>query len=140
MSSKVTLQGRLTRDPELRFTQSGTAVAQFAVVTTRRVKNASTGDWEDQDVSFWDCTAFGAMAENIVESMQKGTPVIVTGAMRQESWTTKDQEKRTSWRVNVDDVGVSVRWKAIGDSTKTGGSLREPVKTGAAGFSDEPPF
>jgi|ERR1700722_3956811 len=138
MSSKVTLQGRLTRDPELRFTQSGTAVAQFAVVTVRRVKNASTGDWEDQDVSFWDCTAFGTMAENIVESMQKGTSVIVTGSMRQESWTTKDQEKRTSWRVNVDDVGVSVRWKSLSEA-KTGGSHREPVKTGA-GFTDDPPF
>jgi single-strand DNA-binding protein len=138
MSSKVTLQGRLTRDPELRFTQGGTAVAQFSVVTVRRAKNTA-GDWEDQDVSFWDCTAFGTMAENIVESMQKGTNVIVTGMMRQESWTTKEQEKRTSWRVNVDDVGVSVRWKAIGDSAKTGGSLREPVKTGG-GFSEDPPF
>ena len=138
MSSKVTLQGRLTRDPELRFTQGGTAVAQFAVVTVRRVKK--NDEWVDEDVSFWDCTAFGPMAENIVESMEKGTSVIVTGNMRQESWTTKEQEKRTSWRVNVDDVGVSVRWKAIGDSTKSGGSLREPVKTGAAGFSDEPPF
>jgi single-strand DNA-binding protein len=137
MSSKVTLQGRLTRDPELRFTQGGTAVAQFAVVTVRRVKSAA-GDWEDQDVSFWDCTAFGSMAENIVESMQKGTSVIVTGSMRQESWTTKDNEKRTSWRVNVDDVGISVRWKSISEA-KTGNSHREPVKTGA-GFSDEPPF
>jgi single-strand DNA-binding protein len=139
MSSKVTLQGRLTRDPELRFTQGGTAVAQFAVVTVRRVKNASSGEWEDQDVSFWDCTAFGPMAENIVESMEKGTSVIVTGNMRQESWTTKDQEKRTSWRVNVDDVGVSVRWKAIGDAAKSGTSLREPVKTGG-GFNSDPPF
>jgi single-strand DNA-binding protein len=138
MSSKVTLQGRLTRNPELRFTQSGTAVAQFAVVTVRRVKNVSTGDWEDQDVSFWDCTAFGSMAENVVESMSKGTSVIVIGSMRQESWTTKEQEKRTSWRVSVDDVGISVRWKSISEA-KTGNSHREPVKTGA-GFSDEPPF
>jgi single-strand DNA-binding protein len=137
MSSKVTLQGRLTRDPELRFTQGGKAVAQFSVVTTRRTKNQA-GEWEDADVSFWDCTAFGDMAENIVESMEKGTSVIVTGNMRQESWNTKEGEKRTSWRVNVDDVGVSVRWKAIGEA-KTGGSLREPVKAGA-GFSDEPPF
>lgn len=138
MSSKVTLQGRLTRDPELRFTQGGKAVAQFAVVTVRRAKNTA-GEWEDQDVSFWDCTAFGDMAENIVESMEKGTSVIVTGNMRQESWNTKDGEKRTSWRVNVDDVGVSVRWKAIGEA-KTGGSNRQPVKTAAGSFSDDPPF
>lgn len=135
MSSKVTLQGRLTRDPELRFTQGGKAVAQFSVVTVRRVKKNDV--WEDEDVSFWDCTAFGDMAENIVESMEKGTSVIVIGSMRQESWTTKDNEKRTSWRVNVDDVAVSVRWKAISEA-KTG-SHREPVKTVAGGFS-EPPF
>lgn len=136
MSSKVTLQGRLTRDPELRFTQSGTAVAQIAVVTVRRVKNGEV--WEDQDVSFWDCTAFGPMAENIVESMEKGTSVIVTGNMRQESWTTKDNEKRTSWRVNIEDIGVSVRWKSLADA-KGGSTRREPVKTGA-GFNDDPPF
>lgn len=136
MSSKVTLQGRLTRDPELRFTQGGKAVAQFAVVTVRRVKKNDV--WEDEDVTFWDCTAFGDMAENIVESMQKGTSVIVVGNMRQESWNTKEGEKRTSWRVNVDDVAVSVRWKAFGES-KSGGSLREPVKTGG-GFSADPPF
>jgi len=138
MSSKVTLQGRLTRDPELRFTQGGTAVAQFAVVTVRRAKTAA-GDWEDQDVTFWDCTAFGTMAENIVESMQKGTSVIVVGNMRQESWTTKEQEKRTSWRVNVDDVGISVRWKSLSEA-KTGSSNREPVKTGGGSFSEDPPF
>jgi single-strand DNA-binding protein len=135
MSSKVTLQGRLTRDPELRFTQGGTALAQFSVVTVRRAKNTA-GEWEDQDVSFWDCTAFGQMAENIVESMEKGTNVIVTGSMRQENWQTKEGDKRTSWRVNVDDVGVSVRWKSLSEAKS--GSHREPVKTGA--YSADPPF
>lgn len=137
MSSKVTLQGRLTRDPELRFTQGGTALAQFSVVTVRRVKNTSSGEWEDQDVSFWDCTAFGPMAENIVESMEKGTSVIVTGNMRQESWTTKDNEKRTSWRVNADDVGVSVRWKAIGEAAKSNGKAPAGI---AGGYNSDPPF
>jgi|SRR5580658_2464073 single-strand DNA-binding protein len=136
MSSKVTLQGRLTRDPELRFTQGGTALAQFSVVTVRRVKKGEV--WEDEDVSFWDCTAFGPMAENIVESCSKGTSVIVIGNMRQESWTTKEQEKRTSWKVNVDDVAVSIRWKPLSD-VKTGSSLREPVKTGG-GYDSDPPF
>src|ERR1700722_15334009 len=109
MSSKVTLQGRLTRDPEMRFTSSGTAVAQFAVVTVRRVKNGEI--WEDQDVSFLDCTAFGQFAENIVESLEKGSSVIVSGMMKQESWTNKDNEKRTGWKVLVDDLGVSIKSK-----------------------------
>lgn len=138
MSSKVTLQGRLTKDPELRFTSGGKAVAQFAVVTTRRQKNAA-GEWEDQDVSFWDCTAFGEFAENIVESVSKGTQVVVSGNMRQEKWQTKEGENRTSWRVNVDDLGVSVRWKKL-DDAKGGGTHREPATVGGGSFSDEPPF
>jgi single-strand DNA-binding protein len=137
MSSRVTLQGRLTRDPEMRFTSSGTAVAQFAVVTVKRVKNGEV--WEDQDVSFWDCTAFGQFAENIVESLEKGSSVIVQGMMRQESWTNKDGDKRTSWKVLADDVGISIKWKKPDNvGTKGSSSSRQPAAVG--GFSADPPF
>jgi single-strand DNA-binding protein len=136
MSSQVTLQGRLTRDPELRFTASGTAVAQFAVVTVRRVKNGEV--WEDTDVSFWDCTAFGQFAENIVESLEKGSSVIVRGMMKQESWTNKDNEKRTGWKVLVDDVGISIKWKKPSSSGQGVSSARQPAMAG--GFSEDPPF
>jgi single-strand DNA-binding protein len=129
MSSRLPINGRLVRDPELRFTNQGKAVASFTVVTCRKYKD-DQGVWQEVDTSFWDVTAFGDMAENICESLQKGTAVIVTGAMRQESWKDKEGQNRTSWKVNADDVAVSVKWKKIADLG--GGS--------GASFSDEPPF
>jgi single-strand DNA-binding protein len=125
MSSLVHPNGRLTRDPELRFTSGGKAVAQFTVVTSRRFNN--NGTWEDKDTSFWDCTAFGEMAENICENLKKGDSVLVSGQMRQETWE-KDGQKKSAWRVLVDDVGPSIKWtkKAAGSSSSS--------------YSDEPPF
>lgn len=122
MSSPVHPEGRLTRDPELRFTNGGKAVAQFTVVTSRRFNN--NGTWEDKDTSFWDCTAFGEMAERICENLKKGSSVMVTGQMRQESWE-KDGQKKYAWRVLVDNVGESLRWRKQEETSN---------------FSDEPPF
>lgn len=121
MSSSVSLNGRLTRDPELRFTHGGKAVAQFSVVTSRRFND--NGTWTDKDVSFWDCTAFGEMAERICEDLHKGSSVIVSGQMRQETWE-KDGQKKYAWRVLVDDVGESMKWK----------------KPAGGSYNDEPPF
>lgn len=126
MSSSVHPAGRLTRDPELRFTSGGKAVAQFTVVTSRRFNN--NGTWEDKDTSFWDCTAFGEMAENICETLKKGDSVLVHGQMRQETWE-KDGQKKSAWRVLVDDVGPSIKWTK---KTSSGSS--------SSSYSDEPPF
>jgi single-strand DNA-binding protein len=132
MSSPVTLKGRLIKDPELRYTNSGKAVAQFTVVTAKRFKKDD--EWVEQDTSFWDVTAFDKLAENILESCQKGTSVIVTGAMRQEKWVNKDQENRTSWKVLADDVALSLK------SQKAGVQENEKVPANAGGFREEPPF
>lgn len=129
MSSPISLSGRLTRDPELRFTNSGKAVAQFTVVTSRRFNN--NGTWEDKDTSFWDCTAFGDMAENICESLNKGTSVVVIGAMRQESWE-KDGQKKYAWRVLVDAVGPDLRWSKLDVMPPTGRTKNS--------YDEEPPF
>jgi single-strand DNA-binding protein len=94
MSTVVTLTGRLTADPELRFSASGAPVARFTVVTSRRVKDKQTGEWSDAETSFWDCVAFGQLAENVAESLAKGTAVIVTGRAAQEEWETKVGQKR----------------------------------------------
>lgn len=135
MSSKVTVSGRLTRDPELRFTNGGKAVAQFSVVTARKYKNPS-GQWEEADTSFWDITAFGDMAENICETVSKGSPVIVTGAMRQETWQDKEGKDRRAWRVLADDVAVSIRWQKLDVRTT------EDRISGGGSSADyqEPPF
>lgn len=127
MSSKVTINGRLTRDPELRFTNGGKAVAQFSVVTSRRFKDNQTQEWQEADTSFWDVTAFGDMAENICESLSKGSSVIVTGAMRQEVWTDKEDKERRAWRVLADDVAMSIKWRKTERTTPTDrASYEEP--------------
>ena len=110
MSTPVTLRGRLTRDPEMRYSNSGKAVVKFAVVTSRRVKDQQTGEWSDADTTFWDCVAFGQLAENVAESLEKGTAVIVQGNAAQEEWTTKEGEKRRSMKVTVDEVAPSLRF------------------------------
>src|SRR6202023_263055 len=79
MSTQVTLRGNLTRDPEVRYSAAGKPVVNFTVVTSRRFKNPQTDQWEDKDVTFWNCVAFGQLAENAAESLEKGTGVIVQG-------------------------------------------------------------
>lgn len=139
MSTPVTLRGRLTRDPELRFSAAGKPVVTFAVVTSRRVKDAQSGEWSDKDTTFWDCVAFGPLAENVAESLVKGTAVIVTGSAASEEWVTRDGEKRRSMKVMADEVAPSLRWA----SAKVLRAERETAGQAPAakdGFSDEPPF
>lgn len=164
MSSTMTLTGRLTAVPELRFSASGVAVAAFTVVTSRRVKDQNTGDWSDADVTYWDCKAFKQLAQNLVDSLDKGMEVIVVGRAVQESWEDKQTgQKRSKIAVRVDAIGPSLR-SATARVEKTGGSgqgrqelaqarqrssregMEDPwVTSGAAadaasGWSTEPPF
>lgn len=122
MSSTMTLTGRLTGAPELRFSASGVAVAAFTVVTSRRVKDQNTGEWSDADTTYWDCKAFKQLAENLVESLDKGMEVIVVGRAVQESWEDKQSgQKRSKIAVRVDAIGPSLR-SATARVEKTGGS------------------
>jgi single-strand DNA-binding protein len=132
MSVKITINGRLVKDPELRFTNGGKAVAQFSVVTSRRNKT-DAGVWEDVDVSFHDVTAFGDMAEHVCDCLAKGTSVIVTGALRQESWQDKEGKERRAWRVLAEDIALSVRWKKLSEISG-GASLRNDD------YNEEAPF
>ena len=111
MSTPVTLNGRIGKDPELRFGNSGKAVARFSVVTTRRVLDKNTNQWTDEDTTWWNCTAFGSLAENIAESLEKGAAVIVVGRAATESWVDKGTgEKRTAMKVIADEVAPSLRF------------------------------
>jgi single-strand DNA-binding protein len=148
MSTPVNLRGRLTRDPELRYSAAGKAVAKFSVVTSRRYKDDS-GNWVDKDTTFWDCVAFGQLAENIAESLPKGTAVILAGNAAQEEWTTKEGDKRRSIKVMVDDVAPSLRWASakVGKSERTAPAAPaadDPWAGGSADssstYSDTPPF
>ena len=94
----------------LHYSASGSPVARFSIVTSRRVKDKQSGEWSDADTTFWDGVAFGQLAENIAESLTKGTAVIVTGRASQRSWEAKDGTKRRSIEVTADEVAPSLRF------------------------------
>ena len=105
----VTVVGNLTGDPELRFTPNGQAVASFTVASTTRVLDRSTNEWKDGDTMFLRCSVWRQYAENVAESLTKGTRVIVTGRLKQRSYETKEGEKRSVVELDVDDVGPALR-------------------------------
>jgi single-strand DNA-binding protein len=105
----VTLVGNVTDDPELRFTPSGAAVANFTVAVNRRYKNAD-GQWEDKLDGFFRCNCWRDMAEHVAESLTKGTRILVTGRLQQRSWEDQEGGKRSAFEIQVDEVGPSLRW------------------------------
>jgi single-strand DNA-binding protein len=141
MSTNVTLTGRLTRDPDVKFSPAGKAVARFAVVTSRRVKDRDSGEWSDADTTFWDCVAFGELAQNIADSLEKGTAVIVTGHASQEEWE-KDGQKRRSMKVIAEDVAASLRWASakVMKAGQQSADTSKPAPRDENPFDSEPPF
>lgn len=106
----ITVVGNLTADPELRFTPSGAAVANFTVASTPRTFNRQTNEWEDGQALFLNCSVWRSAAENVAESLQKGMRVIVQGALVQRSYETREGEKRTVYELNVSEVGPSLTY------------------------------
>ncbi|MEU5490300.1 single-stranded DNA-binding protein [Streptomyces sp. NPDC020196] len=110
MSSNITLTGRLTAAPDVRFTAQGMPIAAFTIVTSRRVKDPNTSEWSDADTTYWDCKAFKQLAQNIADSLDKGVEVVATGRVVQESWEDKQTgAKRSKMAVLVDAIGPSLR-------------------------------
>jgi len=130
----VTLVGNITDDPELRFTPSGAAVANFTVAVNRRYKNQD-GQWEDKLDGFFRCNCWRDMAENVAESLQKGSRVVVVGRLQQRSWDDQDGNKRSAFEVQVDEVGPSLRWAtaSIQKSQRSGGGSSAPSGGGGGG-------
>jgi single-strand DNA-binding protein len=106
----ITVVGNITDDPELRFTPSGAAVANFTVASTPRTLNKQTNEWEDGEALFLRCSIWRQAAENVAESLQKGARVIIQGRLKARTWETREGEKRTSFEVDVDEIGPSLRW------------------------------
>lgn len=106
----ITLVGNCVADPELRFTPSGAAVANFRVASTPRRFNSQTNQWEDGEALFLTCNVWRKAAENVAETLQKGMRVIVTGRLRQRSYQTNAGENRTVFEVEVDEVGPALRY------------------------------
>src|SRR5664279_123979 len=159
--TQITVVGNLTGDPELRFIQSGAAVANFTVASTPRTFDRQSNDWKDGDTLFMRCSWWREAAENVAESLTKGMRVVVTGRLVSRSWEANG-EKRTVMEMQVDEVGPSLRY-ATAKVTRTprtggqggggfsgggqgGGSANTPAGGAAndpwasAPSSDEPPF
>lgn len=106
----ITVVGNLTADPELRFTPSGAAVANFTIASTPRTFDKQTGEWKDQEALFLRCSLWREAAENVAESLTKGQRVIAQGRLKARSYETKEGEKRTSMELDVDEIGPSLRF------------------------------
>jgi single-strand DNA-binding protein len=107
--TQITVVGNLVSDPELRYTPTGVAVANFRVASTPRTFDRQANEWKDGDSLFLTCNVWRQAAENVAESLQRGMRVIVMGRLHQRSYETREGEKRTVFEVEVDDVGPSMR-------------------------------
>ena len=114
----ITITGNITGDPELRFTPSGAAVANFTVASTPRAFDRQSNEWKDGETLFMRCSVWRDAAENVAESIQRGTRVIVSGRLKSRSYETKEGEKRTVVEMEVDEIGPSLRY-ASAKVTKT---------------------
>ena len=123
--TQITIVGNLVDDPQLRYTPTGQAVANFRVASTPRYLDKATNEWKDGDSLFLSCNVWRQAAENVAESLQRGMRVIVSGRLRQRSYETKEGEKRTVYEIEADEVGPSLRnasAKVTRSSRSTGGS------------------
>ncbi|MCZ4557943.1 single-stranded DNA-binding protein [Rhodococcus maanshanensis] len=106
----ITVIGNITADPELRFTPSGAAVTNFTIASTPRIFDRTTNEWKDQDALFMRCNAWRDLAENIAESLTRGTRVIAQGRLVQRSYETREGEKRTVMELEVEEIGPSLKY------------------------------
>jgi single-strand DNA-binding protein len=143
--NNVDLVGNTTAEPTLRYLPGGTAVASFGLACNRRVQNKQTNEWEDR-TSFFDVECFGTLAENVAESVGKGTRVVVVGRLEQRTWETTEGDKRSKVEVKADEVGPSLRW-ATAAVTKNernaggnGGGGRKAPAAPPPYSDDEEPF
>lgn len=148
----VTVVGNLVADPELRFTQSGIAVATFRVASSSRKYDSTTNQWVEDNTVFMTCSAWRDLAENIAHSLQKGMRVIVTGKLTQRSYETREGEKRTVMELLAEEAGPSLRYAGKqGGQTQSGaqqntggftggGQAHDPWAEQAPQDGDQPPF
>ena len=122
----ITIVGNLTADPELRWTQSGSPVASFTIASTPRSFDRQSAEWKDGETLFMRCTAWREMAENIAETLRKGSRTMVRGRLVQRSFETREGDRRTVVELQADEVGVSLRY-ARAQVTRTGGQQGQPA-------------
>ncbi|MDN5725665.1 MAG: single-stranded DNA-binding protein [Propionibacteriales bacterium] len=131
----ITLVGNLTADPELRFTPSGAAVANFTVASTPRQFDRQTNEWKDGEAMFLNCAVWRQAAENVAESLQKGMRVIVQGRLKSRSYETREGERRTVFEVDVDEVGPALKYATAKVTKASGGGGGGYSGGGGGGYS-----
>jgi single-strand DNA-binding protein len=148
----ITVVGNLVQDPELRFTPSGAAVANFTIASTPRIFDKQTQEWRDGQALFLRCSVWRDAAEHVAESLTKGARVIAQGRLTQRNWEDKEGNKRTTVELEVDEVGPSLKFadakvmRSERRSTGSGGGGRQerdpwaqPASQGS-GWPEDPPF
>jgi single-strand DNA-binding protein len=157
----ITVIGNLTSDPELRWTPSGAAVATFTIASTPRTLDRQTQEWKDGEALFLRCSVWRQAAENVAESLTRGSRVMAQGRLKQRSFETKEGEKRTVIELEVDEIGPSLRYATAtvskaarsdgGPVSGSGGGIdagagarhggpQDPWAMAAGGSREEPPF
>ncbi|MQM28142.1 single-stranded DNA-binding protein [Glycomyces albidus] len=164
----ITVIGNLVDDPELRYTPSGAAVAKFRIASTPRTFDKESNQWKDGEALFLTCSVWRQYAENVAESLSRGTRVIVQGRLKQRSYETREGEKRTVYELDVEEVGPALRFSTAklnrsgsaggggggrsfggGGGASAGASMPDdpwasaaPAGGGASagGFDEDPPF
>jgi len=148
----ITVVGNLTADPELRFTPSGAAVANFTVASTPRIFDRQTNEWKDGEALFLRCNIWREAAENVAESLTRGSRVIVQGRLKQRSFETREGEKRTVVELEVDEIGPSLRYATakVNKASRSGGGgggfggggggSRQPAQAPAGGAGGDDPW
>ena len=136
----ITVVGNVTRDPELKFLNSGQAALKLSIAVNRRWQNRQTQEWEER-VSYFEVVGYGAMAENAANSLTKGARVIVSGRLEQRSWETENGDKRSIVEINADEIGPSLKW-ATAVVTRTpraeGSNFQSSDRPAAAPRANEP--
>ncbi|QNG20587.1 single-stranded DNA-binding protein [Rhodococcus triatomae] len=147
----ITVVGNLTADPELRFTPAGAAVANFTVASTPRMFDRQTNEWKDGEALFLRCNIWREAAENVAESLTRGSRVIVQGRLKQRSYETREGEKRTVVELEVDEIGPSLRYATakVNKANRSGGGGGgfsggsgggRPQQQAAGGFAGDDPW
>lgn len=134
----ITLVGNLTADPELRYTQSGTAVCNFTVAQTPRQYDKNTSQYVDGNPLFMSCHVWKKAAENASQSLAKGMRVIVVGRLRQRSWEDRDGNKRTTYEVEVDSFGPELTWATTTVTRNPSNNSYGGQPQGGGGWNNQP--
>ncbi|MFM9369039.1 single-stranded DNA-binding protein [Streptomyces sp. Da 82-17] len=149
----ITVIGNLTADPELKFTDNGSALAKFTIAATPRVFDRESNQWKDGTATFFRCAAWRQLAEHVAESLSKGARVVAHGRIRQHNWQTPEGENRSMLAMEVDEIGASLRFTNVAIDAKrpappAASSGGDPWNTAAApapaaaasGSGEQPPF